>query len=85
MCPPAFGGGSKDVNAGNVLNKNIFDPWPSVIFSSSRIIECIRAIELVMIGTKKLGKPKCVALGRIGDHKASVDNDGIARPAGRTA
>lgn len=46
------------VNAGNVLNRNIFDPRPPVILSSNRIIECMRAVALVMMGTKKLGKPK---------------------------
>ena len=59
MCPPALGSKSNDVNDGNVLNRNIFDPWPSVILSSKRIIECMREFELVTIGTKKLGKPKC--------------------------
>ena len=58
MCPPGFGGFSNDVNAGKVLNRNIFDPRPSVIFSSNRIIDCMRVFALVMIGTKKLGKPK---------------------------
>jgi hypothetical protein len=57
--PPAFGGGSNDVNAGKVLKRNIFDPRPSVIFSSKRIIDRMRTPELVMNGTKKLGKPKC--------------------------
>ena len=40
------------------LNKNIFDPRPSVIFSSNRIIDCILILVVVMIGTNKLGKPK---------------------------
>ena len=40
------------------LNKNIFEPWPPVIFSSSRIIDCILMLVVVMIGTKKFGKPK---------------------------
>ena len=58
MWPSAFGGVSNDVNAGNVLNKNIFDP-PPLIFSSKRIIELMRAFVLVMTGTKKFGNPKC--------------------------
>lgn len=49
---------SKEVSVGNVLNRNIFDPWPSVSFSSIRIIDCILAVVVVMKGTKQLGKPK---------------------------
>ncbi len=59
MWPPGFGGFSNDVNAGKVLNRNIFEPRPSVIFYSNCIIDCMRIFALVMIGTKKLGKPKC--------------------------
>ena len=59
MWPPGLGGFSNDVKAGKVLNRNILDPRPSVIFSSNRIIESMRVFALVMIGTKKLGKPKC--------------------------
>ena len=58
MWPPGFGSFSNDVKAGKVLNRNILDPQPSVIFSSNRIIDCMRVFALVMIGTKKLGKPK---------------------------
>ena len=58
--PPGSGGFANDVNTGKVLNKNIFEPRPSVIFSNNRIIDCMRVFALVMIGTKKFGKPKCV-------------------------
>jgi len=58
MWPPAFGGVSNEVKAGKVLNRNILDPPSPAIRSSNRIIECMRTAVVVMIGTKKVGKPK---------------------------
>ena len=57
--PLGPGGFSADVKARKVLNKNIFDPRPFVTFSNNRIIDCMRVSVAAMIGTKKLGKPKC--------------------------
>jgi hypothetical protein len=46
------------VKLGNVLNRNIFDPQPRVRRSRSSIMERMRALLVVMSGTKKFGKPK---------------------------
>ena len=47
------------LKVGNVLNRNILEPLSWVMRSRHRIIERMRASVVVIIGTKKLGKPKC--------------------------
>ena len=60
MCPVGAGGFSYEVNAGKVLKRNMLEPLPSVMRFTSFIIDCMRVSLVVMKGTKKFGKPKCV-------------------------
>jgi hypothetical protein len=58
ICPLGAHDCSGEAREGNTLNKNIFDPRPSVSRESRSIIERMRGIEVVMIGTNRLGNPK---------------------------
>ena len=51
MWPDGGRGFSNDVNAGNVLNRKIFEPAPPVIRFNTSIIDCMRTLFVVMTGT----------------------------------